>query len=65
MDLFAVGSCEKFKRRYHLAILILVAGAAVYNAVAFARRREPHLALNVVVDVVIVIVEGRACAQHS
>lgn len=43
------GRAEPFKAQFHAAIGVLVGVAAVYNACAWLKRREPHLAINAVI----------------
>lgn len=59
------GEAETLKRRWHQAILVLAAGACVYNAAAFIfRRRQPHLAVNTVVYGALVALETQKIAEH-
>jgi len=59
------GCGEPFKRAYHVALLALFAGAAIYNALAWGKRREPHLALMTGLYVVGVVGERYVCQQHQ
>ena len=43
------GNAEKFKAGVHLALFALASMCLGYNAMAYAARRERHLAVNVLV----------------
>lgn len=65
MTPFDAGSCEGLKLATHRALEGLAAAALAYNAIAFARRRETHLAVNVLIYGCLVAFEGYVCQQHS
>lgn len=65
MRLFEAGSCEPLKLGVHRAIQGLAAIALAYNVIAFARRRETHLAVNVVLYGALVAFEDFVCLQHE
>jgi hypothetical protein len=58
------GSCEPFKAVVHGAALGLCALMGLYNAAAWLRRRQPHLAINAVVYLTAVMWERRHVAHH-
>lgn len=58
------GCCEDLKRGYHRAILLLVAGAALYNSLAWLHRREPHLAIMAGLNLAAAAGECYVCRQH-
>jgi hypothetical protein len=58
------GSCEPFKAVVHGAALGLCALMGLYNAAAWLRRRQPHLAINAAVYLTAVMWERRHVAHH-
>jgi hypothetical protein len=48
-DMLDVGECEPLKAAVHGVLLATVAVCAAYNAAAWLKRRQPHLAINAVV----------------
>lgn len=64
MTVLDCGCCEDLKRGYHRAILWLVAGAALYNSLAWLRRREPHLLLMAALNGAAAAGECYVCRQH-
>lgn len=64
------GSHERFKGGYHVVVATIVGGAGVYSLAALLRRRitrgrwEPHLVLNLALDLAIVAVELQHVQRH-
>ena len=48
-DMLNVGRCEPLKAAVHGVLLVAVTVCAAYNAAAWLKRRQPHLAINAVV----------------
>ncbi len=48
-EMLDVGQCEPLKAAVHGVLLATVAVCAAYNAAAWLKRRQPHLAINAVV----------------
>jgi hypothetical protein len=65
VNLFASGSCESLKCRYHAALGLLALGAAVYNAVALTQRSDAHLKINVLVYTALTALEVRKVMHHA
>jgi hypothetical protein len=65
VSLLDCGCGEDLKRAYHLAILTLCAGGAIYNGLAFRKRREPHLLIMAGLYLAGVIGERYVCRQHA
>lgn len=59
-----VGSCEPLKAAVHGVALGLAALMATYNAAAWLRRRQSHLAINAIVYFAAVYWEQRRVADH-
>jgi len=58
------GSCETLKAGIHGTALGLAAIMGLYNAAAWLRRREPHLAVNAVLYTALAAWEHRHVAHH-
>lgn len=58
------GSCEPLKAVIHGMALSLAAVMGAYNAAAWLRRRQRHLAVNAVIYLAAVVWEQRHVAQH-
>jgi hypothetical protein len=58
------GSCEPFKAVVHGAALGLCSLMGLYNAAAWLRRRQPHLAINAVVYLTAVMWERKHVVHH-
>jgi hypothetical protein len=58
------GSCETFKAGVHGTALGLAAIMGLYNAAAWLRRREPHLAVNAVLYAALTAWEQRHVSHH-
>ena len=58
------GSCEPLKATVHGAALGLAALMGLYNAAAWLRRRERHLAVNTVLYSLAIAWEQRHVAHH-
>jgi hypothetical protein len=43
------GRCEPLKAAVHSVLLVTVSVCAAYNAAAWIKRRQPHLALNAII----------------
>ena len=48
-DMLNVGRCEPLKAAVHGVLMATVAVCAAYNAAAWLKRRQPHLAINAIV----------------
>jgi len=48
LDVLTPGSCEVLKAGVHGAAFGLIALMGIYNAAAWLRRRDPHLAVNAI-----------------
>ncbi len=64
LGILQTGEREGLKAAIHGAALCLVAVMAAYNAAAWVQRRKPHLAVNTVVYVALVMFEGRHVRHH-
>ena len=58
------GSCEGFKAGVHGAALALATIMGAYNAAAWIRRRQRHLAINAVIYGTAIFWERRHVAHH-
>jgi hypothetical protein len=58
------GSCEPLKAAFHGAALALAAVMGAYNAAAWLRRRQSHLAINAAIYLAAVVWEQRHVAHH-
>lgn len=58
------GSCEALKLGVHAATLGLAVVMGAYNAAAWLRRREQHLAVNAVLYVALIAFEREHVAHH-
>ena len=58
------GSCEPLKAAVHGIALSLAAVMGAYNAAAWLRRRQSHLALNAVIYLAAVFWEQRHVVHH-
>ena len=58
------GSCEPLKAVVHGMALSLAALMGAYNAAAWLRRRQSHLAINAVIYIAAVFWEQRHVAHH-
>jgi hypothetical protein len=58
------GHCEPLKAACHGVALLLAAMMGAYNAAAWLRRRQSHLAVNAVVYIAAVFWEQRHVAHH-
>jgi hypothetical protein len=58
------GSCEPLKAAFHGVALTLAAVMGAYNAAAWLRRRQSHLALNAVIYFAAVFWEQRHVTHH-
>jgi len=59
-----VGNCEPLKAAVHGVALGLSTLMAVYNAAAWLRRRQSHLAINTIVYVAAMVWEQKRVADH-
>jgi len=64
LPILEVGSCEPLKAVIHGVALSLAAVMGAYNAAAWLRRRQPHLAFNAVIYFAAVYWEQRHVAHH-
>ena len=58
------GCCELFKAGVHGAAFGLAAVMGLYNAAAWVRRREPHLAVNAILYAALTAWEHQHMAHH-
>ena len=58
------GKCEPLKLGVHAAALGIAAVCGVYNAAAWLRRREQHLAINAVLYAALIAFEQCHVAHH-
>jgi hypothetical protein len=58
------GSCEALKLGFHAATLGLAVVMGAYNAAAWVRRREQHLAVNAVLYAALIVWEREHVAHH-
>jgi hypothetical protein len=58
------GNCEPLKATFHGVALLLAAVMGAYNAAAWLRRRQSHLAINATVYIAAVFWEQRHVAHH-
>ena len=63
-DLLEPGSCETLKASVHAAAFGLAIVMGVYNAAAWLRRRETHLAINTVLYAALTAWEQKNVAHH-
>ncbi len=64
LNVLKSGSCEALKAGVHATALGLVVVMGIYNAAAWLRRREPHLAVNAVLYAALAIWERQHVAHH-
>jgi hypothetical protein len=64
LPILDVGSCEPLKAAVHAAALGLCALMGAYNAAAWLKRRQPHLAVNAVVYLAATYWEQRHVFEH-
>lgn len=64
LEVLNSGSCETLKASVHSAALGLAIVMGLYNAAAWFRRRQPHLAVNAVFYVALVLWEQQHVAHH-
>lgn len=64
LDILKCGSCEALKAGVHATALGLAAVMGIYNAVAWLRRREQHLAVNAVLYAALAAWEQKHVAHH-
>ena len=58
------GNCEPLKASFHGVALLLAAVMGAYNAAAWVRRRQSHLAINATIYLAAVFWEQRHVAHH-
>ena len=63
-EMLDVGQCEPLKAAVHGVLFATVAVCAAYNAAAWLKRRQPHLAINAVVYGAAVCGNMRTCMHH-
>jgi len=64
LDVLNCGSCETLKTGVHAAALGLAVVMGAYNAAAWLRRRQPHLAINAVLYAALAAWEQQHVAHH-
>jgi len=58
------GNCEPLKATIHGVALVLAAVMGAYNAAAWLRRRQSHLAINATIYIAAVFWEQQHVAHH-
>ena len=58
------GSCEPLKAAVHATTLALAVVMGLYNAAAWVRRRQRHLAINAILYTALVAFEREHVAHH-
>jgi hypothetical protein len=64
LDVLTPGSCEVLKAGVHGAALGLIALMGIYNAAAWLRRRDPHLAVNAILYGALTVWERHHVRHH-
>ena len=64
LDVLDSGSCERLKAGVHATALGLAIVMGVYNAAAWLRRRQPHLAVNAVLYAALAVWEQQHLTHH-
>jgi len=64
LDVLKCGNREELKLGVHAGVLALAAICGVYNATAWLVRREPHLAVNAVLYLMLVGWEQQHISHH-
>jgi hypothetical protein len=64
MQILKCGNCERLKTSVHAATLALTALCGLYNAAAWLKRRETHLAVNAVLYAALTAWEREHVAHH-
>jgi len=64
LEVLDCGSCERLKAGVHGAALGLAVVMGAYNAAAWLRRRQPHLAINAVLYAALAAWEQQHVAHH-
>jgi hypothetical protein len=64
LEILKSGRCEAFKAGMHATALGLAVVMGAYNAAAWFRRREPHLAVNAVLYAALTAWEQQHVAHH-
>jgi hypothetical protein len=64
MNVLKCGSCEPLKAGVHATALGLAVLMGLYNAAAWLRRREHHLAINAVLYAALTAWEQKHVAHH-
>lgn len=63
-EMLNVGNCEPLKAAVHGVVLATVAVCAVYNAAAWLKRRQRHLAINAIIYGAAVLWEHSHVMHH-
>ena len=64
LEILKCGKCEPLKLGVHAAALGIAAVCGIYNAAAWLRRREQHLAINAVLYTALIAFEQRHVVHH-
>jgi hypothetical protein len=64
LEVLDSGRCEPLKAGVHGVLLVTAAVCAAYNAAAWLRRRQRHLAINTVIYTAVVLLERSHIAHH-
>ena len=65
MSFLLPGQCEVVKGAVHGGMLVLASETLLYNVVAYTKRREPHLAVNVGVYGALLAFEAYQVWKHA
>jgi hypothetical protein len=64
LDVLKCGNCEELKLGVHAGALAIAAVCGAYNAAAWLVRREPHLAINTVLYLMLIAWEQQHVSHH-
>jgi hypothetical protein len=64
LELLKCGNCEELKTGVHATALGLAVVMGLYNAAAWLRRRDAHLAINAVLYAALTVWEQQHVAHH-
>lgn len=64
LDVLNHGTCEGLKAGIHATTLALAAVMGLYNAAAWLRRREQHLAVNTILYAMLIAWEREHVTRH-
>ena len=64
LNVLKCGNCEELKLGVHAGALAIAAVCTAYNAAAWLVRREPHLAINTVLYLMLIAWERQHISHH-